>query len=58
MRRTQVKLEQKNICPYCESEEQWYMHTTGEENVFQCSECMRYFKVKVTSIQPAETKMI
>lgn len=37
--------KQKTICPYCKSKNQWYMHTNGDEHVYQCTECLRYFKI-------------
>lgn len=37
--------KQKKICPYCKCKDQWYMHANGNEEVYQCTDCLRYFKV-------------
>jgi transposase-like protein len=37
----------KHACPYCKSKGHWFIHTSGKEQVYQCADCMRYFKVKV-----------
>ena len=42
-------MEKKTVitCPYCMGKEICYIQASGEEKVYQCSECSRYFKVQV-----------
>lgn len=35
------------ICPSCNCKESWYIQSMGEEKVYQCMECNRYFKVQI-----------
>ena len=34
-----------HTCPYCKSNGYWFIHTSGKEQVYQCADCMKYFKV-------------
>ncbi len=38
--------KQKNTCPYCNGQNQWFMHSNDKEQVYQCTDCIRYFRVE------------
>jgi hypothetical protein len=35
------------VCPSCKCKDSWYIQSMGDEKVYQCVECNRYFKVQI-----------